>query len=66
MTDPTATNEILKQVTDAYQAFLLELKAVQIEKNDLIKTVLERVRREKTADVEKIIKKMIYERKKQN
>jgi hypothetical protein len=66
MSDPTETNEALKQITDAYRVFSLELKAVEIEKNDLVKAVLERVSREKTADIEKIIKEMIYERKKQN
>jgi hypothetical protein len=65
MSDPTATSEALKQITDAYRVFSLELKAVEIEKNDLVRAVLERVSREKTADIEKIIKEMIYERKKQ-
>jgi len=65
MSDPTATSETLKQITDAYRVFSLELKAVEIEKNDLVRAVLERVSREKTADIEKIIKEMIYERKKQ-
>lgn len=58
-------SEALKQITDAYREFSLELKAVEIEKNDLVRAVLERVSREKTADIEKIIKEMIYERKKQ-
>ena len=65
MSDPTAMSEALKQIMDAYRVFSLELKAVEIEKNDLVKAVLERVSREKTADIEKIIKEMIYERKKQ-
>jgi hypothetical protein len=65
MSDPTAMSEALKQITDAYREFSLELKAVEIEKNDLVRAVLERVSREKTADIEKIIKEMIYERKKQ-
>lgn len=58
-------SEALRQITDAYRVFSLELKAVEIEKNDLVRAVLERVSREKTADIEKIIKEMIYERKKQ-
>jgi hypothetical protein len=65
MSDPTAMSERLKQITEAYREFSLELKAVEIEKNDLVRAVLERVSREKTADIEKIIKEMIYERKKQ-
>jgi hypothetical protein len=66
MTDTTAINEMAKQIMDACRVLSLELKAVQIKKTDLVKSILKRVEAEKTSDVESIIKQMIYERKKQN
>ena len=62
MSDPTALNEILKQVTEAYRVFSMELRAVQLKKADLVKAILARVDAEKTDDVKKVIKDMIYER----
>jgi hypothetical protein len=66
MTDPTALNEILKQAADAYRIFSMELKAVQIKKADLVKAILERVDREKIADIKKITQQIIYERTTKN
>jgi|GEM_PF-3469109 len=62
MSDPTALNEMLKQVTEAYRVFSLELNGIQAKKTDLIKAILERVRREQTDDIKKVINEMIYER----
>ena len=42
MSDPTALNEILKQVTEAYRVFSMELRAVQVKKADLVKAILAR------------------------
>jgi len=66
MPDTTAMNEVLRQVADAYRVFSLELRAIQVKKADLVKSILERVEREKTADVHQIIKEMIYDRKAKN
>jgi hypothetical protein len=62
MTDPNAANELLKQVMDAYRVFSIELQALQLKKSELIKAIITRVDREKTDDVQKVIKQMIYER----
>jgi len=64
MLDTTAINEMTKQIMDACRVLSVELKAVQIKKTDLVKTILKRVEAEKTSKVEDIIKQMIYERKK--
>jgi len=61
MPDSTAINEILKQVADAYKVFSLELEAVQLKKADLIRSIIERVDREKTGDIKNLIQQMIYE-----
>jgi hypothetical protein len=62
MTDLNTANEILKQVMDAYRVFSIELNALRIKKTELVKAILERVDREKTQDVQKLIQQLIYER----
>lgn len=62
MTDPTVANELLKQITDAYRVFSIELNALQVKKTELVKAIIGRVDQEKTEDVNNVIKNMIYER----
>ncbi len=63
MSDPTAVNEILKQVMDAYRVFSIELSTLQMKKSELVKTILARVDGEQTQDINQVIKQIIYERK---